>query len=393
MKVLLINTLYEPEIEGGAEISTQKIAEIFAAHGHQVTVLATSDNTHVTEINGVVVQKVHIPNIYWRWNVSNKSTIKRIIWRCIDTYNIFTFLKLHRMISNLNPDLIHTNNIAGFSVAVWTIARLLKIPVIHTIRDYYLLCGKSSCFRGGKSCEGQCSDCRLFTLNKRAGSQSVDAVVGVSNNILSRHLEHGYFKNATFRGAIYNAAPKVINPPPKSIERDIKILGYIGAIAPVKGIDLIISFLNECPNYRCILAGRISDTKYYNELCSKLIRSKQLEYIGYVSPAIFFEKIDILVHPAIWPEPFPRTLIEATTYEKPIVISDAGGAKEFVLNAKFGELFQAGDIRSLKKKIHKVANSYQAYSISQNFQDHKILFSEETVYKEYLDIYKRISGN
>ena len=33
--------------------------------------------------------------------------------------------------------------------------------------------------------------------------------------------------------------------------------------------------------------------------------------LGYKDPELFFNSIDILIHPAVWHEPFPRVLIES----------------------------------------------------------------------------------
>ena len=42
MKILIINTFYYPDIEGGAEISVKKLAENLAIKGHDVNVICTN---------------------------------------------------------------------------------------------------------------------------------------------------------------------------------------------------------------------------------------------------------------------------------------------------------------------------------------------------------------
>ena len=47
------------------------------------------------------------------------------------------------------PDVIHTNNLAGFSVAIWSVAHALGIGIVHTSRDYYLLDPNTTLNRNG----------------------------------------------------------------------------------------------------------------------------------------------------------------------------------------------------------------------------------------------------
>jgi glycosyltransferase involved in cell wall biosynthesis len=40
----------------------------------------------------------------------------------------------------------------------------------------------------------------------------------------------------------------------------------------------------------------------------------------------YYDMADVFVHPALWPEPFPRTILEALSHRVPMVVSDSGSA-------------------------------------------------------------------
>ena len=66
MKLLFINTLYHPNHVGGAEKSTQLLAEGLREAGHEVAVVTcdAKPGTRVAEVNGVTVYYVGLKNLY-----------------------------------------------------------------------------------------------------------------------------------------------------------------------------------------------------------------------------------------------------------------------------------------------------------------------------------------
>src|SRR5207244_6361042 len=96
--------------------------------------------------------------------------------------------------------------LGGFSVAVWTEATRLGIPIAHTLHDYYLLCPPVTMFRGGAACERQCASCKPYAWPRRLLSRHVRGAIGVSRFILDLHDRYGYFREASLRSVIRNPA-------------------------------------------------------------------------------------------------------------------------------------------------------------------------------------------
>lgn len=90
MKILLVNSLYPPEIVGGAEVSVSLLAEALVRRGHQVSVvcLQKAEETSIGAIEGVQIYRLQIDNDYWPFDQNRKpSRFQRLKWHLRDTWN------------------------------------------------------------------------------------------------------------------------------------------------------------------------------------------------------------------------------------------------------------------------------------------------------------------
>ncbi len=115
--------------------------------------------------------------------------------------------------------------------------------------------------KGTKSCDTQCFVCKEYSLVKKAMSEKVDAVVGISKFILSLHKKYGYFKNAKYDCVIPNSVKQEKIGEYVHKSRDV---GYIGRLSPEKGIEFMIDAFrksNNKNNIKLRIAG-IGNKKY-----------------------------------------------------------------------------------------------------------------------------------
>ena len=149
MKILLLNSLYYPNIIGGAEKSVQLLAESLLSRGHEPVVITTSDGLSVDYINGVKVYYLKIPNLYTISVAKEQPLFKKPLWHMIDTVNPFITSILQEIIQKERPDIFHTHNLSGISVQAWKVAKSFQLPIVHTIRDHYLFCPNSEMYNRG----------------------------------------------------------------------------------------------------------------------------------------------------------------------------------------------------------------------------------------------------
>ena len=398
MKICLANARYSPYVLGGAELSVQFLAEALLKEGHEVVVLCTAPINGVQKdiINGVVVYYVGLKNVYWHGSKQNRLFLKTI-WHLLDTYNLFMAHAATNIIKHENPSIIHTNNIAGFSTALWHKTKTMGIPLVHTLRDYHLLCPHAQMYHNGSNCKTQCKLCKLYSISKRIASVMPDAVIGISNYILERHIHYGYFPNAQHLRVIHNSywdskkLPKSM--PSKSKPRDNRALrfGYLGRLGEYKGIELLLkAFHNIPPHLWQLQIGGKGDKQYEIYLKSKYTTGG-IQFKGFVKPEEILNSIDILIVPSLWQEPLGRTVLEAYAYGVPVIGSNRGGISEIIEDRVTGSIFNPDSIGSLTRIIESYIDNPSQISDMQIASYNKSKeFYPDVIANKYISLYRSL---
>lgn len=389
MKIIIINTLYYPERVGGAEISVQLLAEGLVAQGHLVRVLCLSKDKARREsnLNGVSIVYLPLRNIYWPFENSQKSRVKKIFWHLLDQYNFLMKASVGKELDSFGPDLVHTNNLAGFSVAVWDAAKERGLKILHTSRDYYLFHHDCKLFDSKSQTITDPAKLSVVLISwlKRRKSKRVDAYVGISHYIGELHRRFGFFPHSR-DSVIYNA----IKPPDKSQHSTNSYLepaskrkltfGFIGRLTTDKGFDRFCYFAKQVPKASpCsfVAAGSFDGSSSLKDLAI----DSDVRYLGYVTLEEFMSQVDVVVLPAQWAEPFGRAVVEAVFHGKIVLTNRVGGIPELARilpNIYFLEDFENFDSFSFKPK------SVTQTQIS--------WFESEYVSQQYLSQYAGISA-
>lgn len=348
MKISIINSFYYPDEVGGAEKSVRFIAENLVKAGHQVQIICTGREASSESFNDVRVDRVTVKNIYYPTDAKKQSSLKKIIWHTLDSYSPAGGKAVFELLKDFAPDVVHSNTVTGISVSAWRAAKKLNIPVVHTLRDYYLLCPNAAMFSGGSQCEGQCGKCKVLSMPKLAASSLVDMVVGNSHFILNKHLEYGYFKNAEPR-VIYNAyKPEQSTVPLEHTET--MVFGFIGRVAPTKGIDVMLKGLAiafaKHKNIKVLIAGEPESAEYMASLEEKC-KGLPVEFVGKVKPLDFYSKIHWCILPSLWHEPLARVTFESFAHGIPLIASRTGGTTELMRDGENGYSYEATDYNAL----------------------------------------------
>lgn len=386
MKIVIVCTLYPPYILGGAEKSTALLAEGLLEQGHDVFVITTGQEEEQVKINGINVYRLKNRNIYWRYPQRDKPLLKKAIWHLFDIYNVFYQKSLKRIFTSIHPDVVHTGNLCGLSCCVWNVAKSMDIPVVHTLRDYYLLCPQQTMLKGNKSCDTQCFICKKYSIVKKTMSGKVDAVVGISNFILSLHKKNGYFKNAKCDCVIPNSVKQedIINYDNKN-----KDVGYIGRLSPEKGIEFMIDAFrmsNNENNVKLRIAGT-GNKKYENYLKQKY-NDKNIIFLGQCNQTDFFNTISLLIVPSLWNEPFGRVVIEAYSHHIPVFMSDNGGLKELA-EPGLSLSFSTNSIEDLTRLFNKYFQDGILFNYDL-FENAILKYNQHKVTEDYIKLYNTI---
>lgn len=136
-------------------------------------------------------------------------------------------------------------------------------------------------------------------------------------------------------------------------------LGFVGQIAPHKGLDVLLTAMR-------MLRGRKLKLKVWGLMregdayCEKLRRAAEgldVSFEGTFQPRAteqILAGVDLLVAPSIWPENGPIIVLQALATHTPVVASDAPGLTEFVRDNENGVVFRSGDAASLAAALARV---------------------------------------
>lgn len=134
------------------------------------------------------------------------------------------------------------------------------------------------------------------------------------------------------------------------------IIGSVGQLRPEKGHkNLILALQRLVKNYNnvkvIIIGGGPMRKKLEQHATGKNLTGKVL-FVGEVHDIRpYLAIMDVYVLPSIAVETFSNAALEAMAMERPVILSDIGGASEMIKNGKSGYLYKKDDIDELCKHI------------------------------------------
>ena len=191
-----------------------------------------------------------------------------------------------------------------------------------------------------------------------------------------------------------------------NIEKDKKIILLPGRLTSWKGQEVFIEAINLVNielGYEAFYAVILGSDQGRDLYKKKLIRlseqyrmSNQIRFIDHCKDmALAYKVADIVVSASTEPEAFGRVAVEAQSMETPIIASNIGGSNETIIDEKTGFLYEAGNAKSLSKKILKLLyldetllksiGSEGRKNIVQKFNVEKMCFSTYSEYKRILN--------
>ena len=210
----------------------------------------------------------------------------------------------------------------------------------------------------------------------------------MSRFTLARLESCGLFRDVPMKAIIWNCnkQPKALRSRGEGSER-LRI-GFIGRLDRLKGIEVLLQAAAALPAGRVLIAGR-GETEYEGILKARA-RNLNVEFLGFVEPAVFYRGIDVLVVPSLWNEPLPRVIPEAMGYGIPVVCADIGGMPEIVSAGKTGLLFPPGDANELAKCLQRLEDRDLLDRMSANAAAASAQFRFEGIYNAYENVWRAV---
>ncbi len=243
----------------------------------------------------------------------------------------FYVTRLRRMLSRLDPELIHTN---GFKMhLLGAMAKGRMVPLIWHFHDY--LTARPFMSRLIKLFRKRCS---MALANSNSVRLDVTTVCGdamptqtIYNGIDTQNFSpRGDSIDLDLLSGLPDAGPDIIR------------VGMLATFARWKGHETFlraISLLNPDLQVRGYVIGDAlyqTDGSQYSiaelkALSQRLGVSSKIGFTGFIdSPAMAMRSLDILVHASTEPEPFGLVIVEGMACGRAVIVSEAGGAAELI---------------------------------------------------------------
>ena len=160
------------------------------------------------------------------------------------------------------------------------------------------------------------------------------------------------------------------NIEPKPLSKDKFNILFIGSVTDRKKPHMIIEAIQRIndKSYNLSIVGPAPNEKYFKELkdlIDKLGLQNQVSLIGPVdreSVKDYYSTSNLMILPSI-SEGLARVIFESQVAMCPVLVTDAPGMSDIVIDGQTGYVFESNNLDSLSLKIEYIKNNYEEASL------------------------------
>jgi len=354
MKILFVSDTYYPHLNG-VYYFVCRIAPLLQAKGHEVAVIAPSENRkfELKKIDGIDVYCMpSLPLLYYpklRFPIP-----------------ILLELRLSKLIKKIKPDVIHIQDHFILSKAVVRVNEKMHIPLIGT--NHFMPENLTALFKNKilkKMIENSMWSRFSYVFNKASavttptetGAKLIrprlnNKVVVISSGINLK--EYNPYGDTNKIKAKYNLTDK-------------PILLFVGRLDPEKHIDEIVQAVAiavKMIDFNFVIVGKGVKKLALEQLAEKLNIKEKVIFTGFVpdEELPYFYKLSHCFAIASTAELLSLATLQAMASGLPIIAVKAGALVELVKDKENGFLYKAGDISDMAIHIINIFSNNKCYN-------------------------------
>jgi len=160
------------------------------------------------------------------------------------------------------------------------------------------------------------------------------------------------------------------NIEPKPFSKDKFNILFIGSVTDRKKPHMIIEAIQRIndKSYHLSIVGPAPNEKYFKELKDLIDKSDLQNQVSLIGPVDresvkdYYSTSNLMILPSI-SEGLARVIFESQVAMCPVLVTDAPGMSDIVIDGQTGYVFESNNLDSLSLKIEYIKNNYEEASL------------------------------
>lgn len=407
MKILLVNKYFN--IHGGSETYFFGLAELLKKAGHEVIFFSMQDEKNLP----CAQSEYFVSNVEFNGDLSAWDKMKAAL-RMV--YSFEAKKKISALIKKEKPDVIHINLFHRvLTASIVDAAKKYHIPVVLTMHDLNCICPNHTMLDHGTICEaclyGNYLNCVKRVCFKDSRAKCLMAAVESEYNKLSGLYNkidlfitpsEFYKKKMEESGLTKSPIVHMKNFLPAQTKYGVqgkrgKYVLYYGRLSWEKGIVTLVRAMEMVKDIPLVIVGTGPEEEAIRTEVKRLNLEERVSLVGFKSGEDLWRCVResaCVVVPSEWYEASGYTACEAQAMGKPVIVTEAGGLPENIIDGHTGFMCRMKDEAALAEAIEKVMNmSNDAYNemAQKAAENAKKLFDAENYVLTMAQIYQSLT--
>lgn len=375
MKILLVNKYFN--MHGGSETYFFGLAELLQKAGHEVIFFSMRDEKNFS----CAQSDYFVSNVEFNGNLTALQKAKVALHM---VYSFEAKRKISALIEKEKPDIVHINLFHRvLTASIVDAAKKYNIPVVFTMHDLNCICPNHVMLDHGEICEdclhGNYWNCIKRVCFKESRAKCVMAALesefnkksGLYNKIdLFITPSEFYKKKLQESGLTKSPIVHMKNFLPVQTVYSIQgtrgeYILYYGRLSREKGILTLVRTMKKIQGVPLVIIGTGPEEETIRQEVHRLGMEDRVTLAGFKSGEALWRYIRecaCVVVPSEWYEASGYTACEAQSLGKPVIVTDAGGLPENIIDGETGFVCEMKNEAALAKAIEKVIGlSEKAY--------------------------------
>ncbi|MDA0967538.1 MAG: glycosyltransferase [Proteobacteria bacterium] len=354
MKILILSSVFSPNIFGGGEVVAYNMAKLLVRRGHDVSV-ATSLEENESHTwgertkEGYKLYRIPIQRNHTTFGRTKNSipSWKKIIWHGQDYFDSYNAKIISKLLKDVNPDHVDIHSIIGIGFNILSEINKCNVSVVYFLHDLNLACFHGPMFKNGQNCKKQCKPCQLTGYLRQRELQKVSKLgfISPSQTNLNNIIPFASVVKDSPHKVVRNVPDDLPNLPKRESSKELRLI-YVGRLEAIKGINFLLETLSQLDNKDNFHLTILGTGSLEEVLRTKYEANSWVTFKGFVKQSdvpIAISQSDLFCMSSLWSETYGLVTAQALQIGIPVIGSNIGGTTELVRNNETGLLLPPGD--------------------------------------------------